>query len=270
VAFTSIIEQASRDAAIIEQGLRRALDRSGELSIAYQPIVATDGRLARAEALARWTSPELGTVPPDRFIAVAEQAGLIVELGRQLVHLICDDLRRHPSLEVSINISPLQLMAPDFIPSIVDDLAKRGIDPSRIEVELTEAVVVDDTRLAALRLQELHRARFSTALDDFGTGYSSIGYLRQIGFDTLKIDRSFVSEIRRSAEGVAVVNGIITMAHGLGLQVVCEGIESAEELDLLRGMGCDLAQGFHLDTPLKIQLLAERWLRDVGERGAVA
>ncbi|HVG47910.1 MAG TPA: bifunctional diguanylate cyclase/phosphodiesterase, partial [Rubellimicrobium sp.] len=270
VGFTSVIEQASRDAAIIEQGLRQALERPGELSIAYQPIVAADGRLARAEALARWTSPDLGSVPPDRFIAVAEQAGLIVELGRRLFHLICDDLRRLPTLEVSINISPLQLMAPDFIPSIVEELARWGVAPTRIEIELTEAVVVDDTRLAALRLEELHQAGFTTALDDFGTGYSSIGYLRQMGFDTLKIDRSFVSEIRRSAEGIAVVNGMITMAHGLGLRVVCEGIETAEELELLRGLGCDLAQGFHLDRPLPIMLLAERWLGTHEERVAVA
>ncbi|TNC52446.1 bifunctional diguanylate cyclase/phosphodiesterase [Rubellimicrobium rubrum] len=269
VAFSTVIEQASRDASLIEQGLRRALERPGELSLAYQPIVGRDGRLVRAEALARWTSAELGPVPAPRFIAVAEQAGLIVELGRRLFQLVCDDLAAHPGLQVSINISPLQLMAPDFIPSVVGSLQRRGIDPGRIEVELTEAVLVDDPRLAAERLEELHAAGFSTALDDFGTGYSSIGYLKQMGFGSLKIDRSFVAEVERSASAVSVVNGMIMMAHGLGLCVVCEGIENQEELDLLRRLGCDLAQGYHLGRPMHLPRLIEHWLPDGIHEAAV-
>ncbi|MBP1806796.1 putative bifunctional diguanylate cyclase/phosphodiesterase [Rubellimicrobium aerolatum] len=260
VAFSAIIGQAARDALAIEQGLREALRNPGELSIAYQPIVGRTGRLERAEALARWTSPRLGSVPPGRFIAVAEQAGLIVELGRRLFHLVCDDLAAHPALRVSLNVSTLQLMAPDFIPSLVDELRARGIPPARIEIELTEAVVVDDPRLAAQRVEELREAGFSIALDDFGTGYSSVGYLEQFRFDTLKIDRSFVARVHRSAGGMAVVDGMIRMAHGLDLRVVCEGIESARDLDLLRELGSDLAQGYHLDQPLPIDELVSRWL----------
>jgi diguanylate cyclase (GGDEF)-like protein len=270
VAFSAVIEQASQDALVIEQGLRRALARPGELFVAYQPIVGADARIERAEALARWRSPDLGLVPPDRFIAVAEQAGLIVELGRQLLCLVCDDLAAHPDLEVSVNISPLQLMSPNFIPRLVSEVASRGIDPRRVEIELTEAVVVDDSRLAAQRLEELRAAGFSIALDDFGTGYSSVGYLEQFRFSTLKIDRSFVSRIRGSAQGVAVVDGIIRMAHGLGLRVVCEGVETAEELALLRELGCDLLQGYHLDPPLPIWALADRWLGRAPLRAAVA
>ncbi|MFC5567055.1 putative bifunctional diguanylate cyclase/phosphodiesterase [Rubellimicrobium aerolatum] len=270
VGFSAVIAQASRDALALEQGLRRALAHPGELSVAYQPIVGPDGRLERAEALARWTSRELGAVPPDRFIAVAEQAGLIVELGRQLFQLVCDDLVAHPDLRVSLNISPLQLMAPDFIASLVRELCDRHITPERIEIELTEAVVVDDPRLAAERLEELRRAGFSIALDDFGTGYSSVGYLEQFRFDTLKIDRSFVSKIRGSAKGVRVVDAMIMMAHGLDLRVVCEGIETADELELLRDLGCDLAQGFHLDRPLPIGALAARWLGGRETQVAVA
>lgn len=260
VAFSTLIEQASSQALAIEKGLRSALARADEFCIVYQPIVRMDGQLVHAEALARWTSPELGAISPDRFIAVAEQAGLIVELGRQLLHLVCDDLVAHPDLEVSVNISTLQLMAPDFIPSLVGELQDRNIDPARIEIEVTEAVVVDDSRLAAERLGELRAAGFSIALDDFGTGYSSVGYLDQFRFDTLKIDRSFVSRIRNSDKGVRVVDAIIMMAHGLDLRVVCEGVETAEEFDLLRELDCDLAQGYHLDRPLPIQALAARWL----------
>ncbi len=270
VAFGALIEEAATEARMIEMGLRSALASGGELSVVYQPIVGGDGRLVRAEALARWTSPDLGSVPPDRFIAVAERAGLIVEVGRRLLHLICDDLMQYPELEVSVNMSTHQLMTPDFIPTLLAELKQRHIAPSRIEIELTEAVVVDNSRLAAERLAELHAAGFSTALDDFGTGYSSVGYLRKLGFDTLKIDRSFVSEIHRSAKSVAVIDGMITMAHGLDLRVVCEGIETAEDLDLLRELGCDLAQGYHLDRPMPIAALVERWLGSTDRAVAVA
>jgi EAL domain-containing protein (putative c-di-GMP-specific phosphodiesterase class I) len=222
--------------------------------------VGADGRLVRAEALARWTSAELGPVPPDRFIAVAEQAGLIVELGRRLLQLVCQDLALHPDLRVSVNISPLQLMAPDFVTSLMAELDRHGVSPDRVEVELTEAVLVDDAALAAERLSELHAAGFSTALDDFGTGHSSIGYLGSMPFDTLKIDRSFVSGIHASGKQLGLVNAMIMMAHNLRLHVVCEGVETREDLNLLHDLGCDLVQGYHLDRPLPIQVLAARWL----------
>jgi EAL domain-containing protein (putative c-di-GMP-specific phosphodiesterase class I) len=209
-------------------------------------------------------------VAPDRFIAVAEQAGFMVELGRRLVQLICKDLAAHPELAVSINVSPLQLMTPDFIPGLVGELERHGIEASRVEVELTESVLVDDCRLAAQRVAELRAAGFSIALDDFGTGYSSVGYLEQLGFDTLKIDRSFVSRVRESADGIAVVDGMIRMAHGLKMRVVCEGVETADELDLLLELGSDLAQGYHLGRPLPVEALAERWMGQVEARAAVA
>ena len=261
VAFSAMLEEAAQGALVIEQGLRIALtEHPGEFSIAYQPIVDMNGRMIRAEALARWTSPALGIVPPDSFIAVAERAGLIVELGRKLFELVCDDLAVYQDLKVSVNISPLQLMAPDFIPALANSMERCCVEPSRVEIEITEAVIVNDCRLASERLYELHVAGFSTALDDFGTGYSSMGYLRSLTFDTLKIDRSFVSEIYGSADGADVVSGMILMAHGLKLHVVCEGVKTAEELHLLREMGCDLAQGYHFDRPMRIDALAERWL----------
>lgn len=271
VAFGALIEQAVHDARAIERALRAALEgEEGEFGIAYQPIAAPGGGLSRVEALARWTSPELGSVPPDRFIAVAEQSGLIIRLGRVLLRLILDDLAAHPGLRVSINISPLQLMAPTFVQDLLADLAERGVDPARIEVELTESVVVDDPLLAAERLRELHEAGFSTALDDFGTGYSSIGYLQQMGFNTLKVDRSFVSGFCESPERLALVNAMILLAHALGLRVVCEGVETEQELRMLQEMGCDLAQGYHLDRPLPIDALAARWLDRDRQRNAVA
>jgi diguanylate cyclase (GGDEF)-like protein len=260
IAFSAVIEQATRDAAHIERGLRRAMESPDELSVVYQPIVDMKGRMVRAEALARWTSRDLGPVSPERFIAVAEQAGLIVELGRQYFRRICDDLQSHPDLKVSINVSPLQLSAPDYVPGLVRELNERGIDASRVEVELTESLLVGDKRMAAQRLEDLRRAGFSTALDDFGTGYSSLGYLRQLPFDTLKIVRSLVSGFDQEREGLTMLGALVVLSHSLGLQVVCEGVETAEELRLLRTIGCDLLQGYFLDRPMPVQALAERWL----------
>lgn len=261
VAFSNILDHATQNAAVIEQGLRKALEQPAELSVVYQPITSMDGRMVRAEALARWTSPELGSVSPDRFIAVAERAGLIVDLGRKIIELVCNDLVAYPDLRISLNISPLQLMSPEFIPALIRDLQRYNVAVSRVEIELTESVIVDDTLLAAERLGELQAAGFSTSLDDFGTGYSSMGYLTRLRFQTLKIDRSFVAKIRGSNQDAAVVEGMIRIAHGLGLQVVCEGIETAEECDRLKKLGCDLAQGYYFDPPLPIATLAERWLR---------
>ncbi len=260
VAFSRLLEAAARDAADIEHGLRKALERPDELSIVYQPIIDMKGRMVRAEALARWTSPELGVVPPDRFIVVAERAGLIVELGHKLIELICRDLVSHPSLAISLNISPLQLMAPNFISMLVHELRRRTIHQSRVEIELTESVIVDDTRLASERLEALQAAGFSIALDDFGTGYSSIGYLARLRFNTLKIDRSFVPRVRGTTQEMSVIDGMIRIAHGLGLRIVCEGVETAEEFNRLKELGCDLVQGYYLDPPLPIAKLAERWL----------
>jgi diguanylate cyclase (GGDEF)-like protein len=270
VAFGALIEQAVHDARAIEAELRAALDAGNQFSIAYQPIIGLDGRLVHVEALARWTSPRLGPVPPDRFIAVAEQSGLMIRLGHLLLRLICDDLATYPELQISLNISPLQLMAPTFVQDLLADLAARGIDPGRIEVELTESVVVDDSGLAAERMRQLHEAGFSTALDDFGTGYSSIGYLRQMGFNTLKVDRSFVTGFCDSADQLALVNAMVLLAHALGLRVVCEGVETEDELRMLRELGCDLAQGYHLDRPLPITALTARWLHPRPDRAAVA
>lgn len=261
VAFGQIMDAAGRDARAVERHLREAIGRPGELWIAYQPILTASGcALTRVEALARWTSPELGAVPPDSFVAVAERAGLIVELGRRLLHLVCDDLAAHPALRVSVNVSPLQLVAPDFVPDLLAMLRARGIDPARIEVELTEGVLVDDPELASRRVRELHEAGVATALDDFGTGFSSIGTLRQVPFRTLKIDRSFVAGLDRAPETLELLDAMILLGHALGLHVVCEGVESMAQVGTLQALGCDFVQGAGIEEPLPLGTLAARWL----------
>lgn len=269
VAFSALLEEASQNAFLVERALRTALlSRPEEISVAYQPIVAPDGSFHQAEALARWTARDHGPVPPSRFVAVAEKAGLVMDLGRAVLSHLLRDLRDHPALRVSVNISPLQLAAPDFIPDLVADLDRHGIDPHRIEVELTESVLIRDPVLAARHLEELRAVGFRLALDDFGTGYSSIAYLEQLRFDTLKVDRSFVSGVRASPKRHALLSAMIAMAHGLDLCVVCEGVETAEDLHLLRELGCDLMQGFLFDRPLPIAELETRWLMRAGQAAA--
>jgi EAL domain-containing protein (putative c-di-GMP-specific phosphodiesterase class I) len=199
---------------------------------------------------------------------VAEKAGLVIELGRIILGHVFDDLHAHPGLQVSVNISALQLVTPDFIPDLVTELTKRAIDPARIEVELTESVLIKDSDLAARHLRQLRAAGFTIALDDFGTGYSSIAYLEQLNFDTLKVDRSFVSGVRLSPKRHTLLRAMVQMAHGLDLRVVCEGIETAEDMQLMHELQCDLMQGYRFDRPLAINDLVDRWLTPKGGMAA--
>jgi diguanylate cyclase (GGDEF)-like protein len=262
VAFHSMIEEASQRAFRVERALRTALaSRPEEFSVAYQPVVTMDGQMQHAEVLARWTSLEEGLIEPSRFIAVAEKAGLIIELGRLILAQVVKDLLANPSLCISINISPHQLMAPGFLEDMIAELRRNAIDPGRIEVELTESVLVKNPALASQYLQQLRAAGFRVALDDFGTGYSSVSYLESMVFDTLKIDRSFVAGVQLMPKRRALLGAMIQMAHDLGLRVVCEGVENSEDLNMLGHLGSDLVQGYHISRPLLMQDLCKLWMQ---------
>ena len=233
VVYDNKIETNRREGKLIEDALRHALSRGGEFSVRYQPIVdAQTGKMVKAEALARWTSEIIGRVPPEKFIAVAEKSGLIIDVGQQIFNLICDDLIRTPRLCVSINFSPLQLQAPTFIPEVIDAFYSRNIATERIEIELTESVIVDDPELSAFRLDLLNEAGFSTALDDFGTGYSSLGYLRQMPFQTLKIDSSFVTRLEKDDPNRDLIRAITVLGHSLGQSVIAEGVETPNQANV--------------------------------------
>ncbi len=261
VVYDNKIETNRREGKLIEDALRHALSRGGEFSVRYQPIVdAQTGKMVKAEALARWTSEIIGRVPPEKFIAVAEKSGLIIDVGQQIFNLICDDLIRTPRLCVSINFSPLQLQAPTFIPEVIDAFYSRNIATERIEIELTESVIVDDPELSAFRLDLLNEAGFSTALDDFGTGYSSLGYLRQMPFQTLKIDSSFVTRLEKDDPNRDLIRAITVLGHSLGQSVIAEGVETPNQANVLREIGCDLMQGYLYDRPLELNVLVDRWI----------
>ena len=248
----------------IEADLRRALQDGDQLWVAYQPYYKLpEGRISGVEALLRWQHPELGAIPPIEFIPVAEDSGLIVELGELVLRTACADAARWraggaPDLSLSVNVSARQ-MALTGMPGVVGAvLRESGLEPTALALEITEGVLLEDTAATAETLQALRRLGARLLLDDFGTGYSSLAYLRRHPIDALKIDRAFVADLGEDGEGdAAIVEAIIGMAKALGMRVVPEGVETAGQLRRLTALGCEFAQGFHLSHPLPAAELEE-------------
>jgi diguanylate cyclase (GGDEF)-like protein len=255
---------AALDRSRIVRLLRRAL-AEGELSLAYQmKLSCSDARTpAGAEALLRWNSAELGAVPPGRFISVAEESGLIVELGAWVLEQACQQLVRWdteglPVPHVSVNVSVRQLERGDFVDHVRAVLQRSGLAPERLELEITESVIMKtDNALEALAA--LDRLGVRLSVDDFGTGYSSLAYLKQMPIETLKIDRSFVSGIGEQRGDEAIIRTVIALARSLGLATVAEGVETQAQLDFLRREGCEQVQGFLLSRPLAEAPFGEYW-----------
>lgn len=252
--FDPAMSAYARDALVIDGALRGAI-QAGELSLAYQPISnAASGAMDKVEALLRWHSASLGTVGPDRFIPVAEDSGLIIELGAWVLDEACRQLAGWrdtlPELVVSINVSARQLLDPAFIGLVERALAGNGLAPGRLELELTERVLISDGAQVRVALGRLRELGVSLSLDDFGTGYSSLSYLTQFQINTLKIDRAFVTDMVDSPRSNALVATIIAMGQSLGLQLVAEGVETAGQARALEAMGCHYLQGYHISRPV--------------------
>ncbi len=253
IEYDSRIETDADERKQIEEALRAAISEPDEFTINYQPIHdAILGEIVKFEALARWTSGIIGPIRPDLFISVAEETGLIVEVGEILFKKICTDLQNHPDLRVSINISPAQLENANFTKNIIGTLKEANVSASRIEIELTESIVVESPELAAFKLDMLKEAGFSTSLDDFGTGYSSIEYLRRLPFDTLKIDKSFIDKFPGCKQDHSLVQAIVILGHALNQKIVCEGVETEEQMRALQSLGCDQLQGYYFSKPMPI------------------
>lgn len=250
----------------IERELWHALDRQ-ELHLNYQPLVRLPGqRVTGAEALVRWDSRRLGAIPPDQFIDVAEESGLIVDIGFWVLDEACQQLRKWMDLSphfdhLSINVSTLQLREPDFVPRLKRITESHGVSPEWLRLEITESVMLLEPEWAIRRLVGLRELGFGIAIDDFGTGYSSMTYLQRLPVQYLKLDRSFSQRLPLSESDASILQAIITLAHRLGIRVVAEGIESREQLELLSAWGCDEAQGFLFSRPLS----AEEFRRSVFE-----
>jgi len=242
----------------LQTDLRHALDRD-ELYLHYQPIFeARDNRQTAYEALARWEHPRLGLVPPNQFIPVAEETGLIIRLGEWVLQEACRQCRwwqdhGQPSVRVAVNVSPLQFARADFVATVLAVLSDSGLAGNLLDLELTESIVMRDIESAIEKMSELRGHGVRISVDDFGTGYSSLGYLHRLPIDTLKIDRCFVAQIGEIAAAVPLIQGMISLAHSIGQQVIVEGVETAAQLEILRNIGCDEVQGFWLGRPMKLQ-----------------
>ncbi|MFG6469063.1 putative bifunctional diguanylate cyclase/phosphodiesterase [Roseateles sp. BYS87W] len=254
VVYTDDLLVRERDRLQLEARLSQALER-GELELFYQPqCTLSDRRLTGFEALLRWCSPD-GLIPPDQFIPLAEESGLIVPIGRWVLQQACRQAQAwqvagYGQPVVAVNISPRQLQHPSFMAMVRDVLQSTGVDPSSLELEITESAVMDDAEGTIATLSALRDLGLQLAIDDFGTGYSNLAYLRRFPIHRLKIDRSFVRDLGRDASAAAIVRGLIQLAHSLQLSVVAEGVEEPTQEACLRDWGCELMQGFGFARPM--------------------
>ena len=253
-------DQALRWMAL-EAHLRRAIER-GELSLHYQPQVSLgNGAICSMEALLRWNSPDLGNVPPNDFIALAEDTGLILPIGTWVIRQACLQNKAWqdaglPPCRVAVNVSAHQFFT-GTLPAVVRAaLAESGLAPQYLEVELTESVMMRDSDGTVAQLAELTGMGVSISLDDFGTGYSSLGYLSRFMLDKLKIDQTFVRNITTEPRSAAIAQATIALAHGLNLVVIAEGVETEGQLDFLLGIGCDEVQGYLFSRPVNADSMA--------------
>ena len=249
--FDPALDERLRERRRLDAGLRRALARD-EFELHYQPLLdSASGRIASAEALVRWRDPERGLVPPAEFIGVAEEVGLIGPLGEWVLRTACTEATTWPAdIAVAVNLSPAQFREPRLAEGIVEILRATGLAPARLELEITEGVLLDETSGVLETLDALRAAGVRISMDDFGTGYSSLSYLRRFPFDKIKIDQSFVRQLPGDAESAAIVRAIITMGRCLGMATTVEGVETADQFAFSQAEGCDYVQGFHVSRPL--------------------
>jgi diguanylate cyclase len=233
-----------------EDELRAAIEND-ELVMLYQPIMAASGdKIVCVEGLVRWQHKAHGLLPADRFVGLAEDRGLIVPLGEWVLRHACRDAKRWPGLRFAVNVSPIQFRQKDFVATVEKILAETGTDPTRVELELTEGVIISDADLAERSMIDLRALGVRMALDDFGSGYSSLIYLRRFAFDKIKIDRSFLESMEMTGESAIIVQSIVALGRSLGLTVTAEGIETVEQARFLEALGCDELQGFLFSGPL--------------------
>jgi len=255
VYYTAEMNAGSRKQLALETNLRKALDR-GELKLHYQPMInTTHNTIVGVEALLRWNHPTMGSISPAEFIPVAEDSGLILPIGEWVLETAFKQLGEwhdagHDALTMAVNLSSVQLSRSGIDISISKALAKAGIDPGMVELEITENVAMRDIHSAIATLNKLKSTGINIAMDDFGTGYSSLGYLRRLPIDTVKIDQSFVRDIPDSKEGTLIAHAIIAMAQSLRLSLIVEGIENVRQLNYFKQQDCEVMQGFLFCKPV--------------------
>jgi EAL domain-containing protein (putative c-di-GMP-specific phosphodiesterase class I) len=266
--FDPHMETTIRERAALEADLRQAIAEQ-QFHLHYQPQVGIGGRLKGVEALLRWNHPARGSVPLAQFISLAETTGLIVPLGGWVLETACAQLATWASrpelaeLTVGVNVSVRQFQQPNFVDQVLATLRRTGADPHRLELELTESMLVENIDDVIEKMFALKSVGVSFALDDFGTGYSSLFYLKRLPLDRLKIDRSFVRDVLTDPNDAAIVKTIVALARSLGLGVIAEGVETSAQRDFLASSGCHSYQGFFFSRPLPAkrleQLACDTW-----------
>ena len=243
----------------LEADLRHALEKGG-FYLAYQPQVDLEtGAITGAEALLRWERPGIGNMPPDRFLSVAEETGLIGQIGAWTLMQACHEAVSWPEgMSVAVNVSPVQFRQGGLYDAVVAALESSGLAPGCLEIEITEGVLLNDTDETLAILRRLRGLGIRIAMDDFGTGYSSLGYLQKFPFDKVKIDRSFVSHLGEDRSAEAIVRAVVGMSHALGVRTIAEGVETQAQAELLRDKGCEAVQGFLFGRPMSAGNLAEQ------------
>jgi EAL domain-containing protein (putative c-di-GMP-specific phosphodiesterase class I) len=253
--FTQVMNDAAQQRLLLENDLRYAVER-GEFVLHYQPqLDLKTGGIIGFEALVRWRHPQRGMVPPSEFIPAAEETGLIGPIGEWVLREACSQARiwhkaGAPQLQVAVNCSAQQFQREGFVDTVRDILRDTGMPALRLELEITESVIIHHSDEVNARFQALGDMGVRISIDDFGTGYSSLSYLKRLAIHQLKIDQSFVRDISSDPDDAAIVSAIIAIAHSLDLDVVAEGVETSEQLNFLRSLGCDAAQGYLFSRPL--------------------
>jgi diguanylate cyclase (GGDEF)-like protein len=247
--FETGMDARAQARRVMELDLRLALQRN-EFEVHYQPIrdIATN-EIAVCEALVRWRHPERGLIAPIQFIPLAEETGLIGQLGEWVLRQACRDAARWTTACVAVNLSPVQFRDRDLVATVKDALTQSGLPADRLELEITESVLLQNSEGTRAMLHALRRFGIKISLDDFGTGYSSLSYLRSFPFDKIKIDRSFVNEIATGKDSLAIIRAVTGLGRSLGITTTAEGVETDEQLDLLSREGCTQAQGYLISKP---------------------
>jgi diguanylate cyclase (GGDEF)-like protein/PAS domain S-box-containing protein len=267
LTFTPELLQATARRVALETALRHALERQ-EFELAYQPLIeAKSGLLIGAEALLRWESTDLGSIPPDHFVNIAEETNLIVPIGEWVIAEACRTIKAWSDqagrpLVIAINVASNQFRGHGLVESVQRAIAENGLAPDQIDLEITERLILEDSIDCSRTLKSLKDMGVHLSIDDFGTGYSSFSYLTRFPLDTLKIDRSFVSQVDNDASSAMLTRAIIAMAHGLGLKVVAEGVEMSSQRDFLIAEDCDFLQGYLYSKPLKAEPFRQKFVSD--------
>ena len=250
----------------LELDLHKAIV-NGEFELYYQPVIdVKTGQITCCEALVRWHHPERGMIPPLEFIPVAEETGLIVPLGEWVLRQACAEAAGWPKhVAVAVNVSPAQFKSRNLVPTVINALAASGLPAGRLELEITELVLMQETEGAIGILQQFHALGIRVAMDDFGTGYSSLGYLRSFPFDRIKIDQSFIHDLSTKDDSIAIIRAVVGLSSSLGIRTTAEGVETEEQLARLTSEGCSEAQGFLFSRPKPAADVA-RMLREQAPR----